>query len=181
MAGLLKTASKRIYSVVDWFIPDKLKSDNDVVHGVRMFLFSHMFGPFLGHTISLYILFVDPDPDLSWWIFFGSITAFWPFTFALKLTGWYVPLALVSIQDLLFCILWGCYHYGGISSPILPWMVTVPLLAFFYLPSSKTRIAVSILIVVNLIAFYFIYTTWGFPETIPLSKLSGLGMVSTFC
>ncbi|HUN53180.1 MAG TPA: HAMP domain-containing sensor histidine kinase [Candidatus Sulfotelmatobacter sp.] len=181
MTSFLQTTSKNLFTAVDWFIPAKLKANSDVLQGARMFLFSHLLGPFLGHTISLYLLFVAGPPDRAWWIFFGAITAFWPFTFVLRATGAFVPLALISIQNLLFCILWGCYHYGGISSPILPWLITVPLLAFFYLPTRRTRIIVSCLIVVNLIAFYVMYRSLGFPVTVPLSKLSGLGIVSTFC
>jgi signal transduction histidine kinase len=179
--SLVNGASSRLNALVDWFIPEKMMGDADVVQGVRMFLISHFFGPFLGHTISLYILYVQGAPDWAWTVFFVAITLFWPFSFALRRTGWYVPLAFISIENLLFCILWGCYHYGGVSSPILPWLITVPLLAFFYLPSAKTRILVSLLIVSNLIGFYCIYNWYGFPDTIPLSSLSGLGFVSTFC
>ena len=180
-SNLLQNTGKKLVEVVDWFIPDRLKANSDVVQGARMFLFSHLFGPFLGHTISLYMLFVQETTDFAWWVFFGAITAFWPFTFVLRYTGAFVPLALMSIQNLLFCILWGCYYYGGISSPILPWLITVPLLAFFYLPTRRTRIIVSCLIAVNLIAFYFMYSSLGFPPSVPLSKLAGLGIVSTFC
>lgn len=181
MRSLLHAASSRLFALVNWFIPEKLKADADVAQGVRMFLISHFFGPFLGHTISLYILYIQGTPDWAWMVFFVSITLFWPFSFALRLTGWYVPLAFMSIQNLLFCILWGCYHYGGVGSPILPWLITVPLLAFFYLPTARTRIMVSLLIVSNLIGFYFIYNWHGFPDTIALSALSGLGFVSIFC
>jgi signal transduction histidine kinase/ActR/RegA family two-component response regulator len=173
--------SRWLFSAVDWFIPAKIKTNAEIIQGARMFLFSHLFGPFLGHTISLYILFIH-GPDTAWWIFFWAITAFWPFPLALKVTGWYVPLALVSIQNLIFCILWGCYQYGGISSPIMPWLITVPLLGFFYLPTRKTRIMVSFLIVINIAAVNFINVRYGFNNgTIPLNELSGLGMVSTFC
>src|ERR1700704_4598769 len=151
--GFLLTLDRRTYAFADWFIPARLKASNDVLQGVRMFLFSHLFGPFLGHTISLYMLFIQGHADWHWWIFFAAVTLFWPFPMMLRLTGWYVPLALVSIQNLIFCILWGCYHYGGVSSPILPWLITVPLLAFFYLPSPKTRIVVALMIVANLVAF----------------------------
>ncbi len=176
-----QTISQSLFNAVDWFIPAKVKANSEIIQGVRMFLFSHLFGPFLGHTISLYILFIH-GPDAPWWIFFWAITAFWPFPLLLKLTGWYVPLALVSIQNLIFCILWGCYQYGGISSPIMPWLITVPLLAFFYLPTRKTRIMVSFLIVINIAAVNFINIRYGFNNsTIPLSELTGLGMVSTFC
>jgi signal transduction histidine kinase/ActR/RegA family two-component response regulator len=173
--------SRWLFNAVDWFIPAKLKANAEIIQGARMFLFSHLFGPFLGHTISLYILFIH-GPDTAWWIFFSAITAFWPFPLVLKVTGWYVPLALVSIQNLIFCILWGCYQYGGISSPIMPWLITVPLLGFFYLPTRKTRIIVSCLIVINIVAVNFINVRYGFDNgTIPLRELSGLGMVSTFC
>ncbi|HUP06573.1 MAG TPA: HAMP domain-containing sensor histidine kinase [Caldimonas sp.] len=166
---------------VDWFIPQHLKQSRDQLQAVRMFLFSHLFGPFLGHTISLSMLYVGGQADLNWWIFFGAVTAFWPFPILLRLTGRYVPLALVSIENLMFCIFWGCYQYGGISSPIMPWLVTVPLLAFFYLPERSTRIIVALLIVTNLALFYGVYAAVGFPETVAPHGLVLLGLVSTLC
>jgi signal transduction histidine kinase len=177
----LLTLDRGTYAFVNWFIPPRLKGSNDLLQGVRMFLFSHLFGPFLGHTISLYMLYIQGHADWHWWVFFLAVTLFWPFPIVLRITGWYVPLAFISIQNLIFCILWGCYHYGGVSSPILPWLITVPLLAFFYLPNPRTRIQVALMIVVNLVAFYLIYSTYGFPETVRLSSLVGLGLVSTFC
>ena len=181
MSSLLQVASSRLSALINWFIPRQLLADPDVVQGVRMFLISHFFGPFLGHTISLYILYIQGKPDWAWMVFFVAITLFWPFSFLLKLTGRYVPLAFISIQNLIFIILWGCYHYGGISSPILPWLINVPLLAFFYLPSARTRILISLLIVANLIGFYALYKWYGLPDTISLDALAGLGFVSTFC
>jgi signal transduction histidine kinase len=171
----------QLNSFVDWFIPPALRAQEDVIQGVRMFLFSHMFGPFLGHTISFSMLFLEGDADWHWWVFFGCVTAFWPFLIVLRLTGWYVPLALISIQNLIFCIIWGCYFYGGMSSPIMPWFITVPLLAFFYLPTRKNRIMVSAVIFANLSAFYFLYNSLGFPETLAQGGLVVLGLISTLC
>jgi signal transduction histidine kinase len=171
----------RLNAAVDWFIPADLKQSPGTLQAVRMFLFSHLFGPLLGHTISLSMLYVGGGADLSWWIFFLAVTAFWPFPFVLRLTGWYVPLALLSVENLMFCIFWGCYQYGGISSPIMPWLVTVPLLAFFYLPERSTRVIVSILIVANLALFYEAYDVIGFAETVAPNGLVILGLISTFC
>ena len=39
----------------------------------------------------------------------------------------YTALALLSVQNLIFAILWGSYHYGGASSPFLMWLLVVPL------------------------------------------------------
>jgi signal transduction histidine kinase len=180
MRRSLITLATRVNAFVDWFIPANLKSSDYLVN-IRMFLFSHMFGPFLGHTISFSMLYIDGGADRSWWIFFLAVTAFWPFPLLLRFTGWYVPLSLLSIQNLMFCIFWGCYQYGGASSPIMPWLVTVPLLAFFYLPGRTTRIEVGFLIVANLVVFYSLYGVFGFPERVALNLLVALGLISTFC
>src|ERR1700690_803909 len=149
MGNSLKNLGARINSAVDWFIPAKLKSSDYLVN-IRMFLFSHLFRPFLGHTISFSMLYFDAVANKSWGSFFLALTALWAFPLVLRLPGWYVPLSLLSIENLMFCIFWGCYQYGGVSSPILPWLVTVPLLAFFYLPARSTRIIVGVLILANL-------------------------------
>jgi signal transduction histidine kinase len=169
-----------VNSAVDWFIPASLRSSDYLVN-IRMFLFSRLFGPFLGHTISLSMLYIDGGADASWWIFFAAVTAFWPFPLLLRLTGKYVTLSLLSIENLMFCVFWGCYQYGGVSSPILPWLVTVPLLAFFYLPGRATRIVVSVQILANLALFYGIYCVVGFPERVAPNLLVALGLISTFC
>jgi signal transduction histidine kinase len=181
MGKRLTNFMPRLNAAVDWFIPAHLKQSRDTLQAVRMFLFSHLFGPLLGHTISLSMLYVGGQADLSWWIFFLAVTAFWPFAVLLRLTGSYVPLALISIENLMFCIFWGCSQYGGISSPIMPWLVTVPLLAFFYLPERSTRIVVAVLIVANLTLFYGIYSAIGFRETVAPQGLVVLGLVSTLC
>lgn len=183
MIASVQLAPFRIYPLLDWFVPEEMKAEAETLRRARMFLISHLFGPFLGHTISLYIFAIERTPDFAWWVFFGVITLFWAFPLALKATGWFVPLALISVQNLIFTILWGCYHYGGMSSPLIPWVITVPLLAFFYLGSGRgVRIFVLSIILLNLSGFYLVYRLGnGFPEHIPLTALSGLGIVSTVC
>ena len=181
MGNGLRIFVPRLNALVDWFIPARLKQSRNTLQAVRMFLFSHFFGPFLGHTMSLSVVYVGAQADLSWWILFLSISAFWLYPIVLRLTGWYVPLALISIQNLMFCIFWSSYLYGGISSPIMPWLVTVPLLAFFYLPERSTRIIVTALIVANLALFFVGYSEVGFRDTVSPRGLVILGLVSLVC
>jgi signal transduction histidine kinase/CheY-like chemotaxis protein len=183
MLRVLAALPGRFYPVLDWFIPERLKAEAETLRRVRMFMVSHLFGPFLGHTISLNLLALDPHPGIAWWGFFGAIAAFWLFPLALRLDLPYVPLALLSVQNLIFTILWGCYHYGGLNSPLQPWVVTIPLLAFFYLGSARTiQIGVLAMILFDLVIFY-IFSDGGqvFPEHVPLEALSGLGIISTVC
>jgi signal transduction histidine kinase len=172
-----------IYLLLDWFIPESLKAETGTLRRVRMFMISHLFGPFLGHTISLCLLALAPSLDISWWIFCGAITLFWVFPIGLKLNVSYPALALLSVQNLTFTILWGCYAYGGLNSPLIPWVITIPLLAFFYLGSGwAVQSSVVALILVNLLLFYALSDGGRvLPEHIPLASLSSLGIVSTVC
>jgi signal transduction histidine kinase/ActR/RegA family two-component response regulator len=172
-----------IYPILDWFIPTGVKENAELLQRARMFLISHLFGPFLGHTITVYLYVIDPSPNYALWVLAASISLFLGFPFALRWTGLYNTLAVLSVQNLIFAILWGCYHYGGLSSPFLPWLLTVPLLAFFYLGSAaKQRLLVLSLIAFNFAGFYVAYAqTHSFPEHIPLSELSGIGIISTLC
>jgi signal transduction histidine kinase/CheY-like chemotaxis protein len=171
----------RIYPVLDWFIPEPIKRDNEPHQRARMFLISHLFGPFLGHTITVYLYLLDPAPGIGLHLLAISITAFWAFPFLLRLTGLFNFLAVLSIQNLTFAVVWGCYHYGGISSPFLPWLPTIPLLAFFYLGSgSWQRELVLGQLGINLLIVYSIYALGiDFPEHVPLERLSGIGLIST--
>src|SRR5579884_36824 len=183
MLRFSEDASSRFYAFLDFFIPLSIQRDAETKQRARMFLISHLFGPFLGNTITVYLYLLENQPGYSFWILTASITFFWLFPFALRLGVPFGMLGVGSVQNLIFAILWGSYNYGGISSPFLPWLLTVPLLAFFYLGTSRgARVIVLALIGFNLAAFYMVYLFGQtFPQHIPLSRLSGIGLISTLC
>lgn len=174
---------ERVNEFVDWFIPFELAKDREKRKQARMFLFSHIFGPFIGNVVPAAIYVFDPSPTFDVFVLAASITAFWVFPLALRWFGQYETLVLLSVQNLIFCILWSCYYYGGVTSPTLSWVVTIPLLAFFYIgPHSRLRNAVLALFTVNSVGFALIYT-YG-PEVgkqLPAASSEGLGLVSTVC
>lgn len=179
----MKLASVQIYldSIVNWFIPKQILQDADRTKNVRMFLISHLLGPLLGHPITIFLFFNDPKPWPHVWILGASLTMFWVFPFAVKFFGkHYEFLAFISVQNLTFAILWGAYNYGGVSSPFLIWLVTVPLLGFFYLGSSWiAKIAVPASMLVSIGLFYLAYQTdKSFPVNIPLSSMVEAGLLS---
>ncbi len=168
---------------IDWFIPTELLQNREMRTRARMFLFSHMFGPILGNSIPAFLLWVDPASWRSLVVLAGSVTGFWVFPFFLKFTGEYELLSYLSIQNLLFAILWGCYFHGGLSSPFLPWLVTVPLLAFFYLSASVTSCFMIMLqITVSVTTFiYLIVSKSHFPSAASLERLQSIGLISIIC
>lgn len=169
-----------ITDFADSFIPAPMKADRDRLNQARVFLISHIFGPFIGSTVPLALYVIDPTPGYEIVVLALSILGFWAFPPLLKLTGRYRLLAILSVQNLMFCILWSCYFYGGITSPTLPWVLIIPLLAFFYIGSSAfMRLTVIGLFVATVAAFLTIY--WLYPPEpngIPLQQIENLGIVS---
>jgi signal transduction histidine kinase len=169
-----------IYQAIDWFIPDSLRTDAATLGRARIFVFSHLFGPTLGQSISVYLWILDPQPSLAYWVIVSLITSFWLLPFALKYTGRLTLLAFLTVEDLTFVTLFGSWHYGGVSSPFLPWLLNALLLAFFYLGDRpRLRYGVLFMFALNLLGFYVAYAVAGmFPERVPIEKMSGLGITS---
>ena len=186
-ADILPSSERRwpaaIGRLLDWFIPASMQRDAETRRRARVFLISHSLGPFLGLTVVGYLYALDPDPGPTFWVSVAAIAAFWAFPLALRLSDRFTVLALLSVQNLAFVVLFVSYHYGGVSSPFLPWLVTMPLLAFFYLgESTRLRGLVLGALVVDLGIFYLAHRLAGpFPTHVPLEALSTLGIVSVLC
>ena len=172
---------ERLNRFVDWFIPADIAADREKRKQARLFLYSHLFGPFIGNTVPFALYLFDPNPGYRIDVLAASISAFWLFPFILRAFGRYNLLAILSVQDLIFCILWSCYFYGGVTSPTLPWVLTIPLLAFFYVgPSPTMRTIVLSQFGISLVLFYYLYQTGVHPRSeMPLTAIQGLGLVST--
>lgn len=167
--------------LIDWFLPSDSGDDRELTRQMRMFLVSHLLGPFIGNSVPIALYIFDPNPGFDVVILAISITGFWIFPFVLRSFGHYYTLAIISIQNLAFCIFWSCYFYGGITSPTLPWVLTIPLLAFFYIGSApKLRLVVLGMFSLNFGLFYGLSMHYGLPEhDMPFASLQALGLVST--
>jgi signal transduction histidine kinase len=181
MKAMLVKAIAGLDRLVDYFIPADIAADRDTRNRAHVFLVSHILGPFIGNVVPISIFLLDPSPGYDVAVLAASITAFWVFPFVLRAGVPYNPLALVSIENLIFCIFWSCYFYGGVTSPTLAWVLVIPLLAFFYLGSSSSlRLIVMTMFTANVAIFGFFYFL-GFQvnNKLPVAAMQGLGLVST--
>src|SRR4051794_27104934 len=87
--------------LLDHFIPAELLVNAETHRRARMFMLSHVFGPILGNSIPLYLFAANISRDHRVAVFFFSILAFWAYPFALRITGRYQLLALLSVQNLI--------------------------------------------------------------------------------
>ena len=179
-AMLVKTIAA-LDSLVNYFIPPEVAADRESRNRAHVFLISHLLGPFIGNVVPITIFLLDPSPGYDVAILAVSITSFWIFPFLLRAGVAYNPLALVSIENLIFCIFWSCYFYGGVTSPTLAWVLVIPLLAFFYLGSSSSLRLVAIAIfTVNVVIFgLFYFFDFEVNRKLPVAAMQGLGLVST--
>jgi signal transduction histidine kinase len=171
----------KLNELVDWFIPKRIGADREMRKQARMFLYSHIFGPFIGNTVPLALYLFNPTPGYDIAVLTVLINSFWLYPFVLRATGRYYLLSVISIENLTVCILLNCYFYGGISSPTLPWLLTIPLLAFFYVGhSAKMRTVVLTQLAINLGVFSLLYSM-GAPAASGMSATAtgALGLVST--
>lgn len=167
--------------LVAWFTPPQMAQDLHTRKRGQLFVVSHLFGPLIATPIPLVLAFADPHPMPHVLILALSIYAFWPLLVLVKLfPRAYGQLAMLSVLNLTFCILWGTYNYGGTSSPFLVWMVLTPLLAFMYMGSSwTTRIFVLAQLSLGVGGLYAIYLFGNFPTHIHVSDMVEAGVFST--
>ncbi|WDR04159.1 hypothetical protein PSQ19_09275 [Devosia algicola] len=165
---------------ITWLTPEVLLHDLHTRKRVQMFIVSHLFGPFIAAPIPIFLWIADPNPSPHVQILALSIFGFWPFLLLVKMfPRAYTPLAMASVLNLTFAVLWGSFNYGGTSSPFLMWLVLMPLLAFMYFGSTwAARIFVFVQIIVGLGAFYAFYLISSFPQNIPVEKMVVAGILS---
>lgn len=131
--------AERFAALTDYFMPPHMLGDPHVKNQTKMFLVSHLVGPFLGLSAPLAFYILDPTPGFDLLILAASIMSFWIFPFLLKAGVAYDRLVLMSIAVDWFAIFWSCYYYGGAASPTIVWFLIIPILAVFYIGGDKRQ------------------------------------------
>lgn len=161
---------------IDWFIPHAATFERSELSLARNFVFTHLFGPLLSQSIATFLYVTDPAPGYACWTVIVCTWLFWLLPFVLKYSGNLRLAALLSVELLAFTALFGAFHYGGVSSPLLPWLIVSLLLGFFYL--SERPLTVIVMFGLNILAFTCAYLVFGFPQIVPLSDLQAVGWIS---
>src|SRR4051812_36724560 len=116
----------------DHFVPRAARNKTSDYLMVRMFVFLHLFGPLLGHSV---IVFLYQASDRIGWVFWtieANLCFFWLMPVLVKRTGSLTIPAALSVQALVSLSLFGSFFYGGGWSPLPPWVLLSPLLCVFF-------------------------------------------------
>src|SRR4051812_5839954 len=167
---------KNFLAFIDWFVPAEAKHDRSEHNLARVFVFTHIAGPTLAQLICVFLYRSAPNPDFAVWTIIIATWSFLLLPFVLKLTKSLHVAGFLSMELLAFASLFGAFHFGGMSSPFLPWLVISIFLGFFYLSDRPLVVIGSF--AVQFIVFASAYVLFGFPQRIPIEDLSTVGWVS---
>jgi signal transduction histidine kinase len=161
----------------DHFVPAAARSKSSDYLMVRMFVFLHLFGPLLGHSV---IIFLYEASDRIGWVFWtieANLCFFWLMPVLVKRTGGLTIPAALSVQALVSLSLFGSFFYGGMSSPFLPWILIALLLGFFYLADRARLVLIGV--GAQLAVFAAAHLILGeFPLLVPLRSLWLVNLIS---
>lgn len=145
-----------------------------------MFLVSHFIGPPLSESLVVVFYFLDPTPGFDLVVLALGIANFLWFPWLMKWGFRHRRLIPLSLLNLNFVIYWNCFHYGGIHSPTLIWVIILPILSVFYMGDDdrqkKELVALSAGCSVAFVAAIF----WFSPESndVPDAAITVLGACS---
>ncbi len=163
--------------MIDYFVPADARDEASSYMMVRTFVFLHLFGPLLGHSV---IVFLHQASDTINWVFWAleaNLCLFWLMPFLVRWTGKLTIPATISVQALVTLSLFGSFFYGGISSPFLPWILIALLLGFFYLADRPRMLLLGV--AAQLTTFISARVVAGeFPLLVPLQSLWLVNLIS---
>jgi signal transduction histidine kinase len=170
------TPPRALDRLLGWFLPRGAGLSRTERELARTFVFTHLFGPLIAQPMWIYLYFVSTEVDSTLIILTAGSCSFWALPFVLRWTGSLKLGALASFQMLAAISLFGAYHYGGFSSPFLPWLIVSLLLGLCY--QSKNASMVIAIFVLDLVAFVCVVAVVGIPDGVPLDDLRVLGWLS---
>jgi signal transduction histidine kinase len=170
-------------SFLDRFVPDLLQADPDLHRRARLFVASRLFGAPVGGILVAYMYLLDPTGGARLWLLAAATGSFLLYPVLLRWTGRFDFLALLSMEQLTLVVLFGSYHYGGPTSPFIPWLVPIPVVILLHFgPRRVPRTVVLGALLLQLLAFSLVGALGpGFPRHVPAGSLGGAGIFSIFC
>jgi len=162
---------------IDYFVPPAARAKSSDYLMVRTFVFLHLFGPLLGHSVIVFLYQASKHGSWVFWTIEANLCFFWLMPWLVKRTDSLTLPTMFSVQALVTLSLFGSFFYGGMSSPFLPWILIALLLGFFYLAERAWVVLAGV--AVQLIAFASARVAYGgFPMLLPLDSLWLVDLIS---
>ncbi len=173
---------QRLARFVDWFLRPELRRDSDMLRRGRLFVVVHLTAPFVAFAVAG-TLFAVADiasvPLLLLTIGFGLVLAFpllLKHVFTLPVAG------LLSVLLYAILVFFSAYYFGGLTSFLLPWMISVPIVGLFFIGRRGGAVSIAFA-AAGLLALLALHLAGHeFPQPVPEEWLGTANLLSTlFC
>jgi len=165
-----------LVGLVDWFIPEKIRKDDNDLLMARTFVALHLAGPLAAHSVTIFLRESVAGRTWMFWLIEAMVLSFLAVPLILKASGSLRLAASFSVQTLVGISLFGSFFFGGMASPLLPWFLIAMTLGFFYLAESVLPVLVGVGL--QLSAFVAARVWYGeFPSVL---DPAGLHLANTF-
>lgn len=136
----------RINTIIDYFIPARIRNSDAELPLARNFVALHLLGPLMGQSVTGFLWVMLERDSWQFWLTEVVVLSFLLVPFLLRWCGSMRLPAMVSVQGLVGLSLFGSFYFGGISSPLLPWFLIAMMLGFFYLANDLKLVLMGILV-----------------------------------
>ena len=156
-----------MWRFIDWFIPSvKQLSDNERLHSRAFVILSGGGGVLVFCNIAIILLVGLPvGSGILYLAAFASLAFVFPFLLRARL-----PLPLlraVSLTYLATAFFLAAFLLGGFYSPVLPWIVSVPILTYYYMTGWRRWIGVLYAVAGTTVLWLLHASGYQFPYRIP--------------
>ncbi|NQV58157.1 MAG: HAMP domain-containing histidine kinase [Alphaproteobacteria bacterium] len=176
---LLNRTLRHFFGFLDWFIPEELRESQEEHRRLRAFVISHVCGPPFGAVIA--VALIIQFPSMAAWTLLVADLLFFIFPFLLRWTKAKSEVGLGSLLHFMVLIFFVSYHYGGISSPALPWTLTVPIVAMFFVDGIYRLIALSCFAVGFVIMGALYVSGHEFPSSFGTGDTGAITLILLIC
>lgn len=172
---LLSNCIGKFLGLLDWFIPADRCNDEEDRRWLRTFLLSHVFGVPSGAMVAGYLVFTQPSAAA--WMLMGGVLAFFIYPFILRYAGTYQAAAFGALIHFIVLIFFVAYNYGGLTSPAMAWVITVPIVCAFFVDGVLRYAALLTMFLGIALMIGLHYGGHEFPVTAPPEDPAGVATV----
>jgi signal transduction histidine kinase len=171
-------------SLFDWVVPAALKEDFDALRRARLFVAGHFLGAAAGGLLVAALYVIDPAGGAQLSLLAGGIVVFLLYPFALRAAPrLFDLLTVLSFEQLMLLVLFGAYQYGGMTSPLLAFLVPLPVAVLVHFGSRLVpRVIVLSALAFQLLIFYLLPSLGAaYPRHVPAAALGPAGVFALLC
>jgi signal transduction histidine kinase len=171
-------------SLFDWAVPAALRSDPEALRRARLFATGHFLGAAAGGIQVAVLHFLDPEAGARLWLLAAGVASFAVYPLALRAAPRLSDLlTLLSFEHLILLVLFGAYHYGGMTSPFLLLLVPIPIALLMHFGARLwPRFVVLAALAVQLLVFFLLPSAgFDYPTHVRMGALGVLGAVTALC